>query len=264
MTKNYAAPSILYLHGGPGMSADLESEWFGDAFPVLWWNQPRFAVATPNAFSPLVNAAESQLVKMANATGGQVGVISSSFGARIAIELAYRQSNHLHSLTLLAPTLRIEEGLMRLASYLLSKEQGGALLLSTYSEAIANRSHDAFLHVVTALFSMPDLLSHYWAEGTEALQRRHSQMLEKVSAWFDMDTFIAISRDLFELPLPANPVSGLPIVIFAGKNDPMFAESEDRTRWEILFPHATVSVVDAGHMVPFECPIRQWLPTLDL
>lgn len=60
-TKHETYPK-LYLHAGPGLTAALERQWFGEALPLQWWDQP--AIAAPLTRSPtapcsLLHAANS-------------------------------------------------------------------------------------------------------------------------------------------------------------------------------------------------------------
>ena len=34
--------TVLFLHGGPGLTCQMERDQYGDSFPVHWWEQPHF------------------------------------------------------------------------------------------------------------------------------------------------------------------------------------------------------------------------------
>jgi hypothetical protein len=48
---------VLFLHGGPGLTCQLERDQYGDALPVYRWDQPHFEAGQSGAFDLLVDAA---------------------------------------------------------------------------------------------------------------------------------------------------------------------------------------------------------------
>ena len=118
MSKN---PTTLYLHGGPGLNCVVERAWFGENYPVIWWDQPRLSADTENAYQTTLDAAAEKLAEFHALQGQPVHVYGWSFGARFALDLANRTPEAIDTLTLLAPTLCLETAFERIARYLASK-----------------------------------------------------------------------------------------------------------------------------------------------
>ena len=57
-------PPALYLHGGPGLNCAVERAWFGDTYPILWWDQPRFPADAENAYQATLDAAAEKLAAL--------------------------------------------------------------------------------------------------------------------------------------------------------------------------------------------------------
>lgn len=256
MSKN---PTALYLQGGPGLNCAVERAWFSDSCGVLWWDQPRFAADAANAYQTTLDAAAEKLAELHARQGVPIHVIGWSFGARLALDLAHRYPEHIATLTLLAPTFYLETAFQRLAARLTQLGVGGAPLSSAIASLDTARSHDTFLGLATELLATPDLLGHYWAPGDEILYHRHRAEAAKTE-WFDLPTFIAVSRDLLNRRLPEPAPTGInSIRILAGRHDPYFDPENDFEHWKKLLPQASIQIVDSGHMIPFEIHAAEWL-----
>lgn len=254
-------PTTLYLHGGPGLNAAVERGWFGPELPILWWDQPRFAAETPAAFSATLDAAADQLEKLVDATGNSVNVIASSFGARLATELACCYPKKISALTLMAPVLSLETAFVQLAAKLPDSSVVSKAPRAASAAFQAKRSFAAYLDLVLALLAIPDLFSLYWAPQSAALASRHAALAASTE-WFDLPTFLAVSAEVFDRASPVPPLGAPSTVrVIVGHHDPYADRTADFDLWRRLYPQAEISVVEGGHMLPFEMPIERWLGT---
>lgn len=247
-------PTVLYLQGGPGLNCAVERAWFGDRLPVFWWDQPRFPADAENAYQSTLDAAADSLAELHAMHGKPIHLIGWSFGARLALDLAHRNSKAISPLTLLAPSLCLETAFSRMAGYLAAKG-----LINPEPSANKAKNHEDFMQQAMLLLSIPDLFSHYWAPGSQDLFARHAAEAANAD-WFDLPTFTAVSREVIQheaIPLPVGDVSS--VRILAGRHDPYFAPEADFILWKKLFPEATIRIVDSAHMLPFEISATEWL-----
>ena len=255
-------PTALYLHGGPGLNAAVERVWFGDTYPVLWWDQPRFPANAENAYRATLDAAAEKLAELHAVHGNPIPLIGWSFGARLALDLAHRNPEAIGPLTLLAPSLCLETAFGRMAGHLASKGADDPAKLSPPGPSGHRaENHDDFMQRVMSILSTPDLFSHYWAPASGALFERHGAEAARCE-WFDLPTFTAVSRELIKRPVNSLTADhAYKIRIVAGRHDPYFDPETDIKLWKNLFPEASIRIVDSGHMVPFESPAADWLNT---
>lgn len=243
-------PTALYLQGGPGLNCAVERIWFGDAYPVLWWDQPRFPADTENAYQATLDAAAEKLAALIALHDKPIHVIGWSFGARLALDLAHRTPEAINALTLLAPTLCLETAIERMAS---------RMALNHSPTEHRRGDHEEFMQRAMAVLSIPDLFSHYWAPSSAALFERHCIEAARTE-WFDLPTFTALSREIINRPnSPLSADHSYKICIIAGRHDPYFDPEADPRLWRRLLPEAEIRIVDKGHMIPFEVPAGDWL-----
>src|SRR6185437_4248354 len=81
---NSLTPQILFLHGGPGMTAELERRQFGPSLAVHWWDQPLVRAGADRAFEALIDAAEVEIVRLSTKREGRIDLLANSFGAYLA------------------------------------------------------------------------------------------------------------------------------------------------------------------------------------
>ncbi len=257
MSKN---PTALYLHGGPGLNSAVERIWFGENYPVLWWDQPRFSANAENAYQATLDAAAEKLAEFHARQEQPIDVIGSSFGARLALDLAHRAPESIGTLILLAPTLCLETAFDRIARYLSDKGKDiPALATSVPPNGNGVGQHERFMQRVIGILSIPDLFSRYWAPVSGAQFASHCAETANTN-WFDLDTFTAVSRDVMTrpiVPLPAGQVGR--VHIFAGRYDPYFDLQTDLDLWKKIFPEVSIRIEESGHMIPFEIPAAEWL-----
>lgn len=253
-------PTTLYLHGGPGLNCAVERAWFGESYPVLWWDQPRFPADAENAYQATLDAATEQLAELHARQGKPIQIIGWSFGARLALDLAHRAPEAIGALTLLAPSLCLEIAFDRMADYLSAKDAGIPAPVSPAPPS-DNRAgnHEDFMQRVLSILSIPNLFSHYWAPASGAQSARHCAEAASTH-WFDLDTFTAVSRDIIKRPIaPLSAGQANRIRIFAGRYDPYFDPKTDIDLWKTIFPEASIRIEDGGHMLPFEILATEWL-----
>ena len=109
------APSILYLHGGPGLGPVFERARYPDSPQVHWWHQPLAKPCAPHPFRDLQDAALAELRRCAAELGAPVTLLASSFGAHLAVHLARHAPEAIARIVLLAPTFDSEDAAIRLA-----------------------------------------------------------------------------------------------------------------------------------------------------
>lgn len=247
MSKN---PTALYLQGGPGLNCAVERACFGDDYPVLWWDQPRFPADAENAYQTTLDAAAEKLAKLVALNDNPIHLIGWSFGTRLALDLAHLAPDAIGPLTLLAPTLCLETAIDRIANH---------MAMNPRPTEHRPGNHEEFIQRAIAVLSIPDLFSHYWAPTSAALFERHSAEAARTE-WFDLPTFTALSREIISRPnSPLMADHAFKIRIIVGRHDPYFDPETDLTLWQNVFPEAAIQVVDKGHMIPFEVPAGDWL-----
>jgi pimeloyl-ACP methyl ester carboxylesterase len=208
-----------------------------------------------------VDAAAEQLVRLNRMQGSPVNVLAWSFGSRLAVELSRQYPAETGTLTLLAPVLCLRTAYWRMATTLLGEGHGGESLQTALSQVQVNSDAESQLALVMAILTIPDFMRHYWSPGNETLCAHHQAEATKTS-WFDLPTFTAVAREAFDTPvsLHAIPIAHT-VRILAGRHDPYFDPDTDPETWRTLFPEAQITITDAGHMLPFEQPVADWLMT---
>lgn len=255
--------SAFYLHGGPGLSATPEREWLGEFLGVYWWDQPYPMPSALHPFTELVDAAETEFYRLAVAAGGKIGLLANSFGANLALFLAYRIPRHISSIVLLNPVHDMRTAFLRLAKRLAASNlsQCGELLAT--AERLATRIDDRekFWQLVGAIFSYPDFLDMYWSPHAEHQRQWLKRLMVANPAVFDFEAFQAITNDFLNNPMAIGAVEYRgPVSILLGSHDPLADTRTDGLFWQQYFPQAEIQVVDAGHFSHLELPPERWLP----
>jgi pimeloyl-ACP methyl ester carboxylesterase len=172
-------PTALYLQGGPGLNCAIERVWFGENYPVLWWDQPRFFADAENAYQLTLDAAAEKLAELHATQRKPIHVIGWSFGARLALDLAHRAPEAIGSLTLLAPSLCLETAFATawLTIWLTQRRNADPPPFQPASSSNNRANNHARLHAAgnRHILSTPDLFSHYWAPTSGAQFARHSK-----------------------------------------------------------------------------------------
>lgn len=258
-----AAPSVFYLHGGPGLGPVFERTRYPDATHVHWWHQP---VTKPCAARPYLDLLETTLTefrRVATDAGAPLTVMASSFGAHLAVHLARHAPELIKNIVLLAPTFNPEQAALRLArrAFRVHTDHQHAGKLAT---ALAMYEDDPgrprFWDVFGALSLLPDVTQLYFGPngGPEAASS-FAQLIQQPGA-FDGPTSVATSDDFSaqdHTPLRSN-FDG-PVSVLFGAYDPMIDAEQDRAVWEVIFPQAAFFKVETGHFPLLELTLEQCL-----
>ncbi|HXE08426.1 MAG TPA: alpha/beta hydrolase [Acidobacteriaceae bacterium] len=261
----------IFLHGGPGFSAELERRRYAERLPVHWWDQPRLASDAVRPFDALVEAAREQLVGLSERRGAPVTVLASSFGTFIARELLAAIPERIESVTFSAGLLDIRLPFVRWGRWRAKRLADPALETASQAAAVSN-DPDVFWKLIGHIVAMPDFFDDYW--GPESLpQRAAMRALAAEGPMFDLATFRAVMNDMLSpaRPSPARMPSGdapeedacatmeIPVRVLIGTHD-LLAEKADVGAWRALFPSATIDLVDCGHFPHLELPPEAWMP----
>lgn len=251
-------PTTLFIHGGPGLSAVVERELYGDSLDVHWWDQPRFEVLFAKPYEALLDDTVSLAKHLAG--HGRVNLLAHSFGARLALEVARRMPTRIGALTLIAPTFDVADGLVRLAERLASGTRIRTRLLGAADRA--KRPGAGFAEVwalVEAICEIPDFLNAYWGPDAQARRRWFFDVIAR-QPWVDFNTCKVILEDFWSTPVPDTPVAVTgPVTLVFGVHDVLVDAAAAEHVWRRYFPHATTQLVDAGHFVHLEAPPSVWL-----
>src|SRR6185312_14011656 len=218
----------IFLHGGPGFSAELERRRYAERLPVHWWDQPRLASDAVRPFDALVEAAREQLVGLSERRGAPVTVLASSFGTFIARELLAAIPERIESVTFSAGLLDIRLPFVRWGRWRAKRLADPALETASQAAAVSN-DPDVFWKLIGHIVAMPDFFDDYW--GPESLPQRAA-----------MNDMLSPAR-----PSPARMPSGdapeedacatmeIPVRVLIGTHD-LLAEKADVGAWRALFP----------------------------
>lgn len=256
-----AAPSILYLHGGPGLAPVFERARYPDAAHIHWWQQPLARPCAARPFLDLQAAALEELRRTAAAHGGPVTLAASSFGAHLAVHLAGQAPELVRSVVLLAPTFDPQEAALRLArrAFRVHTDHPAAgqlaIALAAYED---DPGRPRFWDVFGALTLLPDVTALYFGPngGAEAA-RSFAELIEQPGA-FDGPTSVATSDDFSALDRrPAASAFTGPVTVLFGAHDPMIAAEQDRAVWGTIFPQAEFFKVETGHFPLLELSLEE-------
>lgn len=246
-----AAPSVFYLHGGPGLGPVFERNRYPDAAHVHWWQQPLAKPCAERPFLDLRAAALDELRRVAAARGTPVTLAASSFGAHLAVYLACHAPELIDKIVLLAPTFDPEQAALRLARRAFRVHTDHphaprlALALAAYED---DPGRPRFWDVFGALSLLPDVTELYFGpSGGAAAAQSFAALIEQPGA-FDGPTSVATSDDFSALdhtPVQS-PFKGAVTVLF-GAYDPMIDAEQDRAVWSTIFPQAEFFKVESGH-----------------
>lgn len=258
---NERAHSVFFLHGGPGASAIPERQWFGTSLDVYWWDQPRPSQQSQQPFAELLEAVEAEIEAQARAHGGPITLLTHSFGARLALQVADRLAEYLCRMVLLAPTYDLGQAYARLARRLAPLSCRRRNLLAA-ADALTDKPQDAsaFHHLVNEILATPNFLDLYWtADAVE--QREWLKSLITDPRVFDFTVFHALAESQLSYP----PVVGKqrfahPVTVVLGAADPLLDIAQETRRWQEYWPQAHVQVLDAGHFIQFELCPELWYP----
>jgi pimeloyl-ACP methyl ester carboxylesterase len=164
--ERMSAPSILFLHGGPGMSPVFEKARFPEASDVHWWQQPVTVPCAVHPFQDLLAATLAEFRRCVEAHGAPMTILASSFGAHLAVHLSRQMPESIARIVLLGPTFDPEQAAMRLArrAFQLHMDDANAGKLAAALAAYEDDPGRArFWDVFGALSLLPDVPELYFS-----------------------------------------------------------------------------------------------------
>jgi pimeloyl-ACP methyl ester carboxylesterase len=260
--ERMSAPSILFLHGGPGMSPVFEKARFPEASDVHWWQQPVTVPCAVHPFQDLLAATLAEFRRCVEAHGAPMTILASSFGAHLAVHLSRQMPESIARIVLLGPTFDPEQAAMRLArrAFQLHMDDANAGKLAAALAAYEDDPGRArFWDVFGALSLLPDVPELYFSPNAGEAARSFVELIQQPGA-FDGPTSVATSDDFAAInpkPLPS-PYTG-PVQLVFGKYDVMIDADKDAAAWRAIFPQASIHMVDSGHFPLQELPLEACL-----
>ena len=249
---------VLFLHGGPGLNAELERRRFGTSLPVHWWDQPHVSAEESAPYDHLVNAALEELHRLSRANGAPIDLLANSFGAHLALELIEQAPAKVGHVSIVGGILDVRTAFVRLGRCVAEKNQHQDLAAASLR---ADQSDDStsLWGLIECLFSVANLLDFYWSP-TATEQRDAMKQLAAEGALLHVPTYQTVLTDFLarNSPRESSEWHGAANV-WIGRYDP-YASPEDIEAWQKVFPRASVQFVDAGHFLHLELPRSVWLP----
>jgi pimeloyl-ACP methyl ester carboxylesterase len=257
-----SAPSVLYLHGGPGLGPVFERARYPDASQVHWWHQPLAKPCAARPYLDLQDAALAELRRLAEERGAPLTVMASSFGAHLAVHLARRAPELISDIVLLAPTFNPEQAALRLARRAfrvhIDHPNAGKLAgaLAAYED---DPGRARFWDVFGALSQLPDVTSLYFGPRGAAAAGSFVELIQQPGA-FDGPTSVATSDDFSAADhTPARSAFTGPVAVLFGAYDPMIDAEQDSAVWSTIFPQVVFHKVETGHFPLLELTLEECL-----
>lgn len=251
------ASHILFLHGGPGMTAEIERRQYGNTLPIRWWDQPRMAgVARP--YEALVDAAVTEVCGLSRKLRGPVDLLASSFGAYLARSLVDRIPEQIGAVTICGGVWDLRSAFLKLGQWFAARYPNVELGTACADvQAVGDR--ESYGALLARIASIPDYFECYWSPSAGG-PREAMHALAAEGRLIDMPTFQSVLAEVLMVsqePLPAPHPGGVRILI--GEFDPYF-NGHDIPEWKRLWPGALVELVEAGHFPHLELPPAEWMP----
>ena len=249
--------TTLFLHGGFGWHCAVERVWFGDALPVLWWDQPSVA-AEPEPYAALVRNAASGLRAMSASAGAPINLIAHSFGGQLAATLAAEHGELIRSITLLGCPPSPLTAFFHFARQRLNLSPERSELKAALTALEACRDMGSLMTLVQACYPDGALPDSYFGPDAEDVKTRYFDIASR-SPGLDVATFMAVMQDFLHPrpPAPANSYAG-EVKLLMGLHDPLLSVTEDGDKWLKVFPRAEIQTCQAGHFVQLELPPDIW------
>jgi pimeloyl-ACP methyl ester carboxylesterase len=250
---------VLFLHGGPGLSAALERQRFGNTLPVHWWDQPHLDANVGAPFERLVEAAMKELGRLFDAQERPVALLANSFGVHLALALIERAPRKIGSLSIVGGILDMRTAFVRLGLRI-SEVNRDAMLEAVSTRAETRGGSESLWALIENLFTVSNLLDFYWSPSAQA-QLDEMKALAANGSLIHVPTYLAVLRDFLERRPAAPPAFSGSVRVLIGRLDP-YARADDAGLWRAVFPQAVVEFVEAGHFPHLELPARDWMPAV--
>jgi pimeloyl-ACP methyl ester carboxylesterase len=252
------ATNILFLHGGPGLTAELERRQFGPSLPVHWWDQPLVRAGADRAFEALIDAAEVEIARLSTEREGRIDLLANSFGAYLARALVDRAPERIGAITICAGVWDLCTAILRLG-WRFARAQEDEDLEAACRHAAGVDTPQSYFALFARISAMSGFLDCCWSPSASET-RQAMKALAAEGRLVDWPTCQAVMTAALAVPQSAlaAPHQG-EVRIVLGRLDPYFDDS-DIAVWRALWPGATVEVVDAGQFPHLELPPSVWLP----
>jgi Alpha/beta hydrolase family len=252
-----SSPRILFLHGGPGFTAELERRQFGDSLPVHWWDQPHFDVHDSAPYARLVRAALEELDRLYSQERRPIGLVANSFGAHLALALMRAVPEKIGPSSIVGGVLDVRTAFVRLARRIVQANGDEGLMAA--SDAVEQRRDFGTLwKLVERLLTVPNLLDFYWSP-TATRQLNAMKSLLASGRLLHVLTFHTVLQHFLSMDAMVGPPPWRgPLQVCIGRDDPFYVP-EDTSPWRTLLPSASLKVVDAGHFPHLELSPSEWL-----
>ncbi len=258
------APSVLFLHGGPGFDCEGERRWFADTLPVVWWDQPRHAGQSGSWTDLAVAKATEKVSQMSREQGRAIAIVAHSYGCLMAQRVADAAPDEVGELVLLGPGVSLATQFLRMGRHLLSRHPGveGDDMRTAVAVASSDPGPQAVFAIAGAASALPGWRRMYFSPASRGACERYEAMLPE-GAPIDLPTFVAGVTEHFADPPVAAPArfSG-PVRIVIGSDDVLLDRDDVMPYWSIVYPQARVEQASVGHMAHMEMVHAGWMPRL--
>jgi pimeloyl-ACP methyl ester carboxylesterase len=252
------SPRVLFLHGGPGLNAELERRQFGSSLPVRWWDQPQVNADESAPYDRLVDAALEELHRLSSLDGRPIAVLANSFGVHLALALIERAPAKVRCVSIVGGILDMRNAFVRLGRRVAEKNQDQDLAAASL-HADQSASSVSLWDLIERLFSVTNLLDFYWSP-TATAQRDQMKALAAEGAVLHAPTYQAVLTDFLARNSLQKSLEWCGAAnVWIGRYDP-YASPADIEAWQTVLPRASVQFVDAGHFPHLELPPSVWLP----
>jgi pimeloyl-ACP methyl ester carboxylesterase len=248
---------VLFLHGGPGLTCQLERDQYGDSLPVRWWDQPHFEAEQSSAFDRLVDAAIEELRRLHDLEMKPLALLANSFGAHLALALIDRVPAMIGHLSIVGGTLDLRTALVQLGFHVAEQNQDSSVAAAS-KRAQQSTDSASLWDLIDRLFSVTNLLDFYWSPAA-TVQRKAMNELAAKGALFHLPTYQAVLNDFMTRSPPKPTKWRGSAAVWIGRNDP-YASPSDAEAWGAVLPSASIQFVDSGHFPHLELPPSLWLP----
>lgn len=257
MEKIFKHHRVLFLHGGPGLSTQIERLWFENALPIVWWDQPIKKEDQPFNLETIVEAATQKLNQLSEEAQGKVDIIAHSFAGQVAYALA-RESHHLiHQITMINCPYEPLSGIERLAAAMLTICSTDELN-AHYQGFMESKTSENFKKLVFSIAEHPSFPTVYFGPNSKGHCDRFSRLMSSVR-FLDIDTFFSVMENYVDHQsnLEKSPFEGQ-VKFLLGRHDPLVCLEKDVAKWRGIFPQMELDVLDAGHYMQFELCSKFW------
>lgn len=252
------APRVLFLHGGPGMTAELERRRFERGLPVHWWDQPAVPAGAVRPLDMLLDAASAEISRLHDRCHRRIGLLASAFGAYLARALLERVPDLIGPITICSGLWELSSAILRLGSRF-ALRSGDSDLENACRLAAETDTPQAYFALFARVSALPGFLECCWRFPAGEL-REAVKALAAEGRLINWSTCQAVMTAALAAPQAPAPVrQQQPTRIILGRFDPHF-DYGDIVVCRRLWPGASVRVVEAGPLPHLELPPPVWMP----